>query len=158
MKRLHFLRLVFTLGLLYVSFGMVRAQTYADVASVPVGKWTFSVVDVNFNPVSAGSLAPNTQYYLFFRLNAGVAVNNLAAYIITEGDGWYQTGTTPPQTFFTGVDARGPAAPYANRSNYFGFKTEGTDDFSGAYFKARLSSSGATTGPVTGSPPKALLF
>jgi hypothetical protein len=158
MKRLHLLRFAFILGLLCASLGVARAQNYADVTAVPTNKWTFSVVDVNFNPVAAGTLQPNTRYYLHFRLNAGVSVDNLAAYIITEGDGWYEPGTTPPQTFFTGIDARSPAASYPTRYNYFAFITEGPDDFSGAYFKARLSATGLIVGQPTGSTPKAGLF
>jgi hypothetical protein len=157
MKRLVLFRLAFALVLLYASYGSANAQTYATVEEVPTTKWNFSVVDTNFNPATL-PLLPNTSYFLSLSLSAGVTVTNLSSYIVQDGDGWYRNADFRPQTFFTGVDA--PYNPSTNptRQAYLRFTTVEDNDFSGAFFKIRLSSTGSTVGGASGSLPKSKIF
>jgi hypothetical protein len=145
---LPLLRLMLISSLLYTSLGRVSAQTYASVADVPLSQWDYIVEDRDHNPVT-GLLAPNTYYFLRITLNTGITVTDLHAYVVFDGDGWYRNGA-PPQSFPDGVDT---SDYYAGYRAYYGFKTVGADDFSGAYFKIRLSN-GYTLGPVSSAKSK----
>jgi hypothetical protein len=140
-------------SLLGTTLTQVQAQTYASVTDVPTSKWDFSIVDLNFNPVTTP--APNTSYYLHLRLNAGVSAN-VVGYIIQDGDGWYESATQRPQTFPTAKDAS-TNATNPDRSAYLRFTTVEASDFSGVFFKVRLVGS-YNNGVSPVSLPKSKLF
>lgn len=155
MKRFIFSHLVLAIGLLFVNIGSAWAQAYASVLDLPVNKWDFFVRDLSGNQVS--TLAPNTSYTLYIRLNPGVTVTDLVAYLVEDGDGWYQNANERPQVFPTGVDA------FAGADNKpsvgFSFTTVEAVDFSGAFFKVRASRGGQiSTYRTNSSSPKSKLF
>jgi hypothetical protein len=140
--------------LAYVSINTSHAQTYASITDVPANKWDFTVVDLNKNPVT--TLSPSTRYFLRLSLNSGVTVGDLNAYIIQDGDGWYSSEFARPQQFPTGTDADSYYSSTA-KTTYYSFFTEEASDFSGAFFKIRLSATGSLSGSP-GSAPKSKLF